>query len=302
MSKERIQKVLARQGLGSRRQIESWISEGVVHLNGKPVKLGDTVSVGDEVMLDGRKIVIKEAEQALPKVIIYNKPEGEVCTRSDPEGRPTIFERLPKLWNGRWIAVGRLDINTTGLILLTDNGELANRLMHPSLQIEREYAVRTLGKATDDMLYKVTHGVELEDGMARFEEVTDTHPEATSVNHWYYVVLMEGRKREVRRIWEAVGLKVSRLKRVRYGPVMMTKGHGLGKVRELSEKEVIELASLVDLKFDVQKPVAEQQNKSRPKKAGSQKTGAGKSNTGKEGYKSMAKGRGQQKRGKPPRA
>lgn len=301
MSKERIQKALARQGLGSRRQIEGWISDGAIQLNGKPVKLGDTVKTGDEVILNGRKIIIKEAEQALPKVIVYNKPEGEVCTRSDPEGRPTIFEQLPKLWNGRWIAVGRLDINTSGLILLTDNGDLANRLMHPSLQVEREYAVRTLGKATEEMLHKVTHGVELEDGMARFEEVTDTHPEATSVNHWYYVVLMEGRNREVRRIWEAVGLKVSRLKRVRYGPIMMAKGHGMGQVRELGEKDIIQLGALVGLDYAAKKPEEEQQ-KSRTKKYDSRKVESGKTGSGKVGNKAAIKSRSQQKRGKPPRS
>ncbi|HEY9051928.1 MAG TPA: pseudouridine synthase [Gammaproteobacteria bacterium] len=301
MSKERIQKALARQGLGSRRQIEGWISDGAIQLNGKPVKLGDTVKTGDEVILNGRRIIIKEVEQTLPKVIVYNKPEGEVCTRSDPEGRPTIFEQLPKLWNGRWIAVGRLDINTSGLILLTDNGDLANRLMHPSLQVEREYAVRTLGKATEEMLYKVTHGVELEDGMARFEEVTDTHPEATSVNHWYYVVLMEGRNREVRRIWEAVGLKVSRLKRVRYGPIMMTKGHGMGQVRELGEKDIIQLGALVGLDYAVKKPEVEQA-KSRTKKYDTRKTESGKTGSGKAGNKPATKSRVQQKRGKPPRA
>lgn len=251
MTKERIQKALARQGLGSRRQIEGWISEGKITVNGMQAGIGDQVQAGDQVMFGGRKIVIRDAEPTLPRVIVYNKPEGEVCTRDDPEGRPTVFDRLPRLKHGRWIMVGRLDINTAGLVLLTDNGELANRLMHPSHQVEREYAVRTLGRATEDMLYKVTHGVQLEDGMARFEDVVDTDPQATATNHWYHVVIMEGRKREVRRLWEAVGLRVSRLKRVRYGPVMLSKNHRQGQSKELSEKKTIELCEMVGLKYDL---------------------------------------------------
>ena len=246
MSKERIQKALSRQGLGSRRQIEAWISEGKISLNGNPAKIGDQVKAGDKVMFNGRRIIIRELDDSLPRVIVYNKPEGELCTQHDPEGRPTIFPNLPKLKQGRWIMVGRLDINTSGLILLTDNGELANRLMHPSNQVQREYAVRTLGRASSDMLYKVTHGVELEDGPARFEEVVDSDPEATATNHWYHVVIMEGRNREVRRIWEAVGLKVSRLKRVRYGPVMLSKNHSRGQSRKLSLKYDLPKADAAD--------------------------------------------------------
>lgn len=249
MSKERIQKALARQGLGSRRQIESWIKEGKIQLNGEVANIGDQVKPGDQVMYSGRKIIIKAADEKFPRVIAYHKPEGEVCSRSDPEGRPTIFENLPGLKHSRWVAVGRLDLNTSGLILLTDNGELANRLMHPSNTIEREYAVRTLGVATDEMLHRLTHGVELEDGKARFEEVVDSGGQG--VNHWYHVVLMEGRNREVRRMWEAVGLKVSRLMRVRYGSVVLNKSQRPGKSRELTEKQVIELASLVDLHYEL---------------------------------------------------
>ncbi len=249
MNKERIQKALARQGLGSRRQIESWIKEGKIQLNGEVANIGDQVKPGDQVMYSGRKIIIKAADEKFPRVIAYHKPEGEVCSRSDPEGRPTIFENLPGLKHSRWVAVGRLDLNTSGLILLTDNGELANRLMHPSNTIEREYAVRTLGVATDEMLHRLTHGVELEDGKARFEEVVDSGGQG--VNHWYHVVLMEGRNREVRRMWEAVGLKVSRLMRVRYGSVVLNKSQRPGKSRELTEKQVIELASLVDLHYEL---------------------------------------------------
>ena len=249
MSKERIQKALARQGLGSRRQIESWIKEGKIQLNGEVANIGDQVKPGDQVMYSGRKIIIKAADEKFPRVIAYHKPEGEVCSRSDPEGRTTIFENLPGLKHSRWVAVGRLDLNTSGLILLTDNGELANRLMHPSHTIEREYAVRTLGVATDEMLHRLTHGVELEDGKARFEEIIDSGGQG--VNHWYHVVLMEGRNREVRRMWEAVGLKVSRLMRVRFGSVVLNKSQRPGKSRELTEKQVIELASLVGLNYEL---------------------------------------------------
>ena len=262
MNKERIQKALARQGLGSRRQVESWISEGKIQLNGEVARLGDHVKAGDTVMFSGRKIIIKSMEATLPRVIAYHKPVGEVCSRSDPEGRATIFDRLPGLKHSRWVAIGRLDLNTSGLILLTDEGELANRLMHPSNQIQREYAVRTLGTASDEILRKLTHGVELEDGPARFEEIVDSGGLGT--NHWYHVVLMEGRNREVRRMWEAVGLKVSRLMRVRFGPVILNKSQRPGKTRELTEKQVIELASLVGLHYEI--PEVPRPEKSKPAK------------------------------------
>ncbi len=250
MSTERIQKALARQGLGSRRQIEKWISDGKITLNGKTASIGEPVKAGDTVMFSGRRVIIKEPSSSLPKVIAYHKPVGEVCSRNDPEGRPTIFENLPKLKQSRWISIGRLDLNTSGLILLTDNGELANRLMHPSRQIAREYAVRILGRASEDALKKLTHGIELEDGMARFEEVVDADPDAQGVNHWYHVVLMEGRNREVRRMWEAVGLQVSRLMRVRYGNIVLEKSLRPGRVKEIKPKKIIELAAMVDLHFE----------------------------------------------------
>lgn len=255
MSKERIQKALARQGLGSRRQIEDWIKQGLISLNGKPVEPGQQVETGDVVVHNGRKIIIRDAEQSLPRVIAYHKPEGEVCSRNDPEGRRTIFDKLPGLKHSRWVAVGRLDINTSGLILLTDSGDLANRLMHPSSQLQREYAVRIMGKATPEQLHKLTNGVELEDGPARFEEIVERasddefEPAETGLNRWYHVVLMEGRNREVRRMWEAVGLKVSRLMRVRYGSVIMTKSHRPGQVRELEAKDIRELAALAGIEY-----------------------------------------------------
>lgn len=255
MSKERIQKALARQGLGSRRQIESWIKDGLITLNGNPVGLGQQVETGDVAMYSGRKIIIRDDEQTLPRVLMYHKPEGEVCSRSDPEGRPTIFDHLPGLKHSRWVAVGRLDINTSGLILLTDNGDLANKLMHPSSQLQREYAVRVMGKASPEQLKKLTHGVKLEDGMARFEDIMERQPDneltgkTAGFNRWYHVVLMEGRNREVRRMWEAVDLKVSRLMRVRYGSVMMSKSLRPGKFKELEPEEIRELAQLAGIEY-----------------------------------------------------
>jgi len=255
MSKERIQKVLARQGLGSRRQIEAWIKEGLISLNGNIVEPGQQVDVGDVVMHGGRKIIIRDAEQTLPRVLAYHKPEGEVCSRSDPEGRPTIFDTLPGLKHSRWVAVGRLDINTSGLILLTDSGDLANKLMHPSAQMQREYAVRVMGKASKEQLDKLTNGVELEDGPARFDEIVERsfveeeRTNRSSINHWYHVVLMEGRNREVRRLWEAVDLKVSRLMRVRYGSVIMTKNQRPGQTIELDPADIRELAELAGIEY-----------------------------------------------------
>lgn len=265
MSIERIQKALARQGLGSRRQIESWIRDGKVILNGEVAGLGAPVKPGDKVVYQGKTILIREQDNPFPEVLVYNKPEGEVCSRSDPEGRPTIFDRLPKPGQGRWINIGRLDINTSGLILFTNDGELANRLMHPSHQVAREYAVRTLGFATDEMLYQLTHGVVLEDGKARFEDIVDSGGRGS--NHWYHVVIMEGRKREVRRLWEAVGLKVSRLKRVRYGPIMLDNRHSVGKIRKLDEKKVLELAQSVGLEYALPEPTTQSKLQTLKKKA-----------------------------------
>jgi len=255
MSKERIQKALARQGLGSRRQIEGWIKEGLIKLNGVEVELGQLVENGDTVMYSGRKIIVRDPLPTLPRVLMYHKPEGEVCSRADPQGRVTIFDKSPGLKHSRWIAVGRLDINTSGLILLTDNGDLANKLMHPSSQLQREYAVRVQGKASAAQLKQLTHGVELEDGRARFEDIMhrpaddDNGSGKRGMNHWYHVVLMEGRNREVRRMWEAVNLRVSRLMRVRYGSVMMKKSLRPGQYRELDAQEVRELAELADITY-----------------------------------------------------
>lgn len=240
---EKIQKVLARVGLGSRRAMEDLILEGRVSVNGHVAKLGDRVSDTDQLRVDGRPVKFNSAEESRRRVILYYKPEGEVCTRTDPEGRPTVFDRLPKLKNERWVAIGRLDINSQGLLLFTTDGDFANCLMHPSSEVEREYAVRVHGEVTDEMLENLTTGVQLLDGMAKFDEVVDAGGEGT--NHWYHVILREGRKREVRRMWESQGVQVSRLIRVRYGSVLLPRNLKVGRWIELEKEVIDEMATAV---------------------------------------------------------
>lgn len=244
----RLQKVLADAGFGSRREIEAWIDEGRVRINGKVAKLGDRCVPADRIRVDGREVKTQPARRTPRRVIAYNKPEGEIVTRNDPEGRSTVFSRLPRLATGRWIAVGRLDINSSGLILFTTDGELANRLMHPSRRIEREYAVRILGDVDLRALARLREGIELEDGPARFERIVDAG--GAGANHWYHVVLEEGRNREVRRLWEAVGCRVSRLTRVRYGSVALGPRLFQGRWRELSAEEMDGLVALAGLPRD----------------------------------------------------
>lgn len=239
---ERLQKFLARMGMGSRRQIEEWIRQGRVTVNGAVAALGLQVNGAEQIQIDGKLIQVRPFGQRR-RVLAYYKPVGEMSSRHDPEGRPTIFERLPPLRDGRWIAVGRLDLNTQGLLLLTNDGELANRLMHPSSQVEREYAVRVLGEVTPRMLKQLREGVPLEDGLARFDEIREAGGEGA--NHWYHVILHEGRNREVRRLWESQGLQVSRLTRVRYGPVTLRRGLHPGHWDELDEAQVKELLKTV---------------------------------------------------------
>jgi 23S rRNA pseudouridine2605 synthase len=246
-SGEKLQKVLARVGFGSRRELEEWIAAGRVKVNGQDAKLGDRVSASDKILVDGKKVATQEKEAAGHPVLLYNKPLGEICTRNDPEGRPTVFDHLPVLQHARWVSVGRLDINTTGLLLFTTDGELANRLMHPSAQIEREYAVRVMGEVTQEMLYAMQRGVMLEDGIASFTAIKYAGGEGA--NHWYHVVLMEGRNREVRRLWEAQGLKVSRLKRVRYGNIIIPSFVKAGKFVELPAAEVKGLYQLAGMRW-----------------------------------------------------
>ena len=245
---ERLQKVLANAGLGSRREIEQWIRDGRIRVNGRIARLGFRASADDRIEIDGRPVAPKRLAGTERYVILYNKPEGEVVTRSDPEGRKTIFQHLPRPPQGRWITVGRLDVNSAGLLLLTNDGELANRLMHPKYQIDREYAVRVHGEVTEDMVSKLVNGVQLEDGVARFEDVVESGGEGQ--NRWFHVVIMEGRKREVRRMWEAVGAMVSRLKRVRYGPVILDSAVKAGPWRELDKEERKALLMAVGMKAD----------------------------------------------------
>lgn len=239
MSSEKIQKMLANAGVGSRRQIESWIEEGRITVNGRLATIGDRMTYRDKVCVDGREIKLAKSQHQQTRVLIYHKPEGEMCTRHDPEGRPTIFESLPIIRNSRWICVGRLDFNTSGLLLITNNGSLANDLMHPSSEIEREYAVRVRGEVDSATLNKLARGVELEDGMARFEQIVDAG--GHGANHWYHVIVKEGRNRLVRRLWEAVDLSVSRLIRIRYGSVYLPSGLRRGRHAELTDDEVGDL-------------------------------------------------------------
>jgi 23S rRNA pseudouridine2605 synthase len=250
---EKLQKVLARAGAGSRREMETYISAGRVSVEGKTAYLGDRVEGNELIRVDGHQIKLKALEEDFCRVLMYNKPEGEMCTRKDPEGRPTVFDRLPKLDGSRWVAVGRLDINTSGMLLFTTDGELANRLMHPSKQVEREYAVRIFGDVNEAMLQTLRHGVKLEDGTAKFQKITYRGGE--SRNHWFHVVLSEGRNREVRRLWESQDVQVSRLIRVRYGDMEMKRQLPLGGWTELNLKDVNYYRTLVDLAPEIQSKV-----------------------------------------------
>lgn len=242
---EKLQKVLARAGLGSRRELEKVIESGRVSVNGKVAVLGDRVEPTDKIRMDGHAVAIRSEQDDICRVLVYFKPEGEICSRKDPEGRKTVFDRLPPLKGGRWVAVGRLDINTSGLLLFTSDGELANRLMHPSNEIEREYAVRVFGEVTEEMLRSLRQGVQLEDGPAAFEKIKLSGGEG--LNQWYHVTLREGRNREVRRLWESQDVQVSRLMRIRYGSIELPKKLPLGGWQELELNDVNYLREMVQL-------------------------------------------------------
>ncbi|MBD9355697.1 23S rRNA pseudouridine(2605) synthase RluB [Methylomonas albis] len=242
---ERIQKLLARAGVGSRREIERWIEEGKLTVNGNPVQPGYHLKPDDHLQINGRVVKWEKYAEQPTRVLVYHKPVGELVTRRDPEGRPVIFTQLPRLQVGRWIAVGRLDINTSGMILVTNNGELANRLMHPSQEVEREYAVRILGEVDDAMLARLKQGVELEDGPAHFEDVSFYAGEGA--NKWFYATVKQGRNRLVRRLWESQGVKVSRLIRVRYGDVTLPERVRAHSFYELEAKELATLMEFVGL-------------------------------------------------------
>ncbi len=242
---ERIQKVLANAGYGSRREIETLIRAGKITVNSKPAEIGQSIGIKDRITINSRPIRLHLDRKIKTKVLAYYKPAGEVCTRKDEKGRDTVFKNLPRLRNSRWINIGRLDLNTTGLLLFTTDGELANKLMHPSNQIEREYAVRVLGKVTKDQLQALRDGIELEDGFARFTDIVDSGGEGA--NHWYHVVIMEGRNREVRRLWESQGLKVTRLIRTRFGPYILPRKKHPGQHWRLDEADIDKLKVAANL-------------------------------------------------------
>lgn len=256
---EKLQKVLARAGLGSRREMEAWIEAGRVSVDGTIATLGDRVNINQVIRVDGK--LVETSRPVRKRVIMYHKPEGEICSRQDPEGRPSVFDNLPNLRVGKWINIGRLDFNTAGLLLFTTDGELANALTHPSSEIEREYAVRVKGVASDATLKTLRKEVALDDGPARFEDIVDGGGEGE--NHWYYVVIREGRYREVRRMWEAVGHPVTRLIRTRYGPVILPRSLHKTRRVELEPDELELLYRAAGLPFQNSKPGQGPTGKSR---------------------------------------
>jgi len=246
MQDEKLQKIMANAGVASRRESERWIKEGRVSVNGKIAEIGDRANFESTIRVDGKPLKITKPEEFKRKMIVYHKPEGEISSRKDPEGRATIFDTLPKIRNSRWLSVGRLDYNTSGLIFFTNDGNLANKLMHPSLEIVRKYAVRVRGQVTDDILAQLQSGVELDDGPAHFDSIEDAGGERS--NHWYHVTLKEGRNREVRRMWEAFDIQVSRLHRIKFGPFELPRALKRGRWRELTPQELSEFESLTGLK------------------------------------------------------
>ena len=241
---QRLQKVLALSGLGSRRDMEALIESGRVTVNGVVATLGVSITANDVVRLDRRPLRL-QAEPQLPKILLYHKQEGEIVSQDDPEKRASVFDKLPRIRGAKWVSVGRLDINTSGLMIFTTSGELANRLMHPRYEVEREYAVRVMGQLSEGQLLQLTQGVELEDGIANFDLIQDKGGEGA--NHWYQVVLREGRNREVRRLFEVIGLMVSRLMRVRFGPVSLPSRLKRGQMLAMEDKDVRELLEWAEL-------------------------------------------------------
>lgn len=238
MSKERLQKILSQAGLGSRREMERWIESGWVQVNGKTAQIGESAGALDKITVKGKLIPNPLKIKQSTRILLYHKPVGEISSRHDPKFEKTVFDHLPALRQGRWVQVGRLDLNTSGLLIFTTNGELANQLMHPRYGLEREYAVRVHGQVSPEMISNLQKGVLLEDGLAQFIKIEFRGGEGT--NSWYHVTLNEGRNREVRRLWESQGLEVSRLIRIRYGKLAMPRFLGRGECYELSPKEVKE--------------------------------------------------------------
>lgn len=260
---ERIQKLLATAGVASRRQIERWIGEGRIEVNGAPAVLGQKIDASDRVVVDGRRVRLEDAGEQSCRVLLYKKRAGEIVTQDDPEHRPTVFKRLPRIAHGRWIAIGRLDIATSGVLLFTNDGELARRLMHPKYEIEREYAVRVHGPVSDEILARLRRGVQLDDGPAKFDRLTEQGGE--SANRWFHVTVREGRNRMVRRLWASQGLEVSRLMRVRYGPIVLQGGIKSGTAVELSPADVQALLDAVGLERDLQPELPKPQRRRHPR-------------------------------------
>ncbi|WP_124950750.1 23S rRNA pseudouridine(2605) synthase RluB [Sulfuriferula thiophila] len=257
---QKLQKMLASAGLGSRREMETWITAGRVSINGVTATLGERVSPGDRVLVDKRPVKLS-FDVELPRVLIYHKQEGEIVSRDDPKARKTVFDALPRVRNGKWVAIGRLDFNTEGLLIFTTSGELANRLMHPSFEVEREYTVRIMGELSQEQMKSMTAGVELEDGMAYFERIAEMGGEGS--NRWYQVIIKEGRNREVRRMFEKFGMMVSRLIRVRFGMVNLPPRVKRGHMLELESAQVAAILKWVGLPVPEQLPQNRPQDKKR---------------------------------------
>jgi len=257
---QKLQKVLAAAGFGSRREMEEWISSGRVSVNGEVATLGTRITEEDRVLAD-RRPVRWPFGLALPRVLIYHKPEGEIVSRDDPGARQTVFDNLPRIKNGKWIAIGRLDFNTEGLLIFTSDGELANRLMHPSFAVEREYAVRIMGELTREHMQQLTSGIELDDGLARFERIMEEGGDNS--NRWYRVVIREGRNREIRRMFAEVGMMVSRLIRVRFGVVNLPARVKRGKMMELDVKQIVTLLKWAGMPVPEVLPQTRPQDKRR---------------------------------------
>jgi len=247
---ERLQKLMARAGIESRRKIETAIESGEIVLNGQVATLGAKVTAGDKLRFGGKRYRVVQGGSKPPRVIVYHKPEGRVTSRNDEHNRPTVFDDLPRLKSSRWVAVGRLDYNTTGLLLFTDDGDLANGLMHPSSNIEREYACRVRGEVSEEHIRELCEGIKLEDGVAKFQRCW--FDGGTANNQWYRVIITEGRNREVRRMWATLGYQLSRLTRVRYGPVSLPPWLRAGKFADLDASELAELheASTLEKKLE----------------------------------------------------
>ena len=261
---EKLQKFLANRGYGSRRQIEQWISDGRVRLNNSVAKIGDRVSINDSIFLDNKKVRSRELVET--HIIVYNKPEGLVSTTKDTKGRPLVFDNLPPLKRGKWISVGRLDINTSGLMLFTTNGELANRLMHPRYSIDRKYLVRVYGKVEKKNIEALKNGILIGDEYSRFKSIefkNEVLKDQVRLNNWFQVTLDSGKNREVRSLWESQGFEVSRLKRISYGPVILPSFVRPGNYTYLSEKEVAQLANSVNLNIALRNDLTLQKKSQR---------------------------------------